>query len=114
MAKSSTKRSTPQVEPARQRHQHVDQICHLADTIESIADCASVLAALSVMSPVERDGLISGEGMANGFELHPDSLPTLLAHAVNLAREVKAEAVAWHHTAWMPPELKVVGGSNGR
>lgn len=76
----------------------------------AITDCARVLFALQAMPVVSVGDHCAGSGMAAGFEINPDSVSVLLAHARTLIHDAHRAASEWHVLAAEARELAVVGG----
>ena len=79
--------------------------------VTAIIDCAKVLSALE-RAPINREigELLTGDGFAAGHQLRSGSLPDLLAHGLDLMRQIEqdAEAFAEQASASQPAE----GGSH--
>src|SRR5687768_3816184 len=86
------------------------KVCDLSDSIfrdvaaaRAIMDAAKVLTALERVRAKSLDGCLqTGEGMADGHALRDDTLPTLLAHGVELLNRIEAQTEAMSKAAQAP------------
>ena len=103
-------------------NKHPVNTLHLVDSIaadvaaaRAIMDAAKILAALERARAKAVDGsLATGEGFAGGYTLIDDTLPTLLAHGVNLMDRIEEQSNAIADTALAKVREQVAPASAAR
>jgi hypothetical protein len=100
----------------RRRHDDLDRSDRLTANLRvvtAILDCTKVLSALE-RAPVNREigELLTGDGFAAGHQLRGGSLPDLLAHGLDLVRQIEQDADAFAEQAMSSASQPAEGGSH--